>query len=150
MNQKQADANAFMAAEDEQPRTLNVLGERITVLASAERTGGLELFRQQGEAGQGPPPHAHDWSETFYVVAGELDIGVGDQIRRLGPGAVAHAPPGCTHWFRFVTDGEMVSVTSAPGASRLFTAMDAATPPGPPDMAVIAPVILGNGVQLRG
>lgn len=139
---------AFMAAEAELPRALNVLGERVTVLAGAEATGGLELFRQQGEAGQGPPPHSHDWDETFYIVSGELEIGAGDLTRRLTAGGVAHVPAGVTHWFRFVTDGEMISVTSAAGASKLFTALDAATPPGPPDMEVIVPVILGNGVTL--
>jgi quercetin dioxygenase-like cupin family protein len=150
MNQTSGAKAAFLVAGDEQPRPLNVLGERVTVLAGAGRTGGLELFRQQGEVGQGPPPHAHDWNETFYVVSGELDIGAGEAVRRLGPGSVAHVPAGVTHWFRFITDGEMISVTSAPGASQLFTAMDAVTPPGPPDMDVIVPVILGNGVELRG
>jgi mannose-6-phosphate isomerase-like protein (cupin superfamily) len=131
----------FMVAGEEFPRALNVLGERITVLAAAERTGGLELFRQQGEVGQGPPPHAHDWDETFYIVAGELEFGAGDESRRLGPGGVIH-------WFRFVTDGEMISVTSRAGASQLFTALDAANPSGPPDMDVIVRVILSSGATL--
>ncbi len=68
--------------------------------------------------------------------------------RRLGPGSVAHVPAGTTHWFRFVTDGEMISVTSRPGASKLFSALDAVAAPGAPDMDVIVPVILNNGVTL--
>jgi quercetin dioxygenase-like cupin family protein len=140
----------FMVAGGEFPRALNVLGERITVLADAEHTGGMELFRQQGEVGQGPPPHAHGWDETFYVVAGELEIGAGDVTRRLGPGSVAHVPAGTMHWFRFLADGEMISVTSGAGSSKLFTDLDAATPPGPPNMDAIMPVILANGVTLGG
>jgi quercetin dioxygenase-like cupin family protein len=143
-----AGTGPIMAAAAERPRALNVLGEGITVLLGAERTGGMELFHQKGEAGQGPPPHAHGWDETFYIVSGELEIGAGESSRRLGPGAVAHVPAGVKHWFRFVTDGEMVSVTSRAGASKLFTAIDAASRPGPPDLDVLGPVIVSNGVTL--
>jgi mannose-6-phosphate isomerase-like protein (cupin superfamily) len=141
-------AAPFMLAEEELPRALNVLGERITILASSGCTGGLELFRQQGEPGQGPPPHAHEWNETFYIVAGEIEFGAGDQSRRLGPGSVAHVPGGVTHWFRFVTDGEMISVTSQRGASQLFSAIDAASPSGAPDIDLLLRVVSSNGVTL--
>jgi quercetin dioxygenase-like cupin family protein len=139
-----------MAAGEELPRALNVLGERITILVDAARTGGLELFLQRGDVGQGPPPHAHDWDETFYIVAGEVEIGAGDETRRLGPGAVAHVPAGVMHWFRFVTNGEMISVTSRAGASKLFTAIDAVAQDGPPHLDAIAPAILNHGVRLGG
>ncbi|MDI4641876.1 cupin domain-containing protein [Rhodoblastus acidophilus] len=128
---------------------MNVLGERITVLVDSGRSGGLELFRQQGDAGQGPPPHAHEWDETFYIVTGEVEIGAGDLSQRLGPGAVAHVPAGVTHWFRFVTDGEMISVTSRAGASRLFGALDAAIKAGATEKQALIPVILENGAVLR-
>lgn len=144
----ESPAAPFIVAGEDQPRALNVLGERITVLADTTRTGGLELFRQQGNAGQGPPPHAHDWNETFYIVSGEIEFGVGAETRRLGPGALVHVPANVSHWFRFATEGEMISVTSAAGASQLFTAIDAATTPGQPDMDVIVPAILNNGVTL--
>ena len=139
---------AFMIAENELPRSLNVLGERITVLAAADRTGGLELFRQQGDVGQGPPPHAHGWDETFYIVSGEIEISAGDESRRLGPGSVAHVPAGVMHWFRFLTEGEMISVTSPAGASQLFAAIDAANPSGPPDMDAIVAAVQSFGVTL--
>lgn len=132
------------------PRPLNVLGERITVLLSADQTGGYELFRQQGEAGQGPPPHSHGWDESFYVVSGEVEFGVGGQTQRVGEGGVAHVPADAVHWFRFLGDGEMISVTSRRGASALFTALDAvaAGSSGPPPMDRIVSVILANGAKL--
>ncbi|HEY1446990.1 MAG TPA: cupin domain-containing protein [Caulobacteraceae bacterium] len=141
-------AAPFMVSGAEAPRDLNVLGERLTVLATAERTGGIELFRQRGEVGQGPPPHAHDWDETFYIISGELEFGVGDATGRLGPGSAAHIPGGVVHWFRFLTDGEMISVTSPGGASQLFTAIDAANPSGPPDMDAVVAAIVSNGGRL--
>ncbi len=120
-------ATAFIRAAAEQPRALNVLGEEITVLASGEATGGYEVFLQRGHTGDGPPPHTHDWDETFYVIAGSVEIGAGDQSQLCQPGAIAHAPAGTPHWFRFHTDGAMVSVTSRLGASEFYADVDRAT-----------------------
>lgn len=144
-----SQAQPFMTSGAELPQPLNVLGERITVLLDSGHSGGIELFRQQGDEGQGPPPHAHPWDETFYIVAGEVEIGAGEACRRLGPGAVAHVPAGVTHWFRFVTDGEMISVTSREGASRLFSALDGAIKAGAQDKQALIPVILAHGAVLR-
>src|SRR6185312_3941170 len=108
--------HAFITNRPQQPRALNVLGEAITVLASGEDTGGYEVFRQEGQAGQGPPPHAHDWDETFCVVAGEVEVAAGDHTALVKPGGIAHVPAGTLHWFRFVTDGAMISITSRLGA----------------------------------
>lgn len=141
-------AAAFTTSEAERPRASNVLGAAITLIAGADRTGGLELFHQKGRAGQGPPPHAHDWSETFYILSGEVELTVDEVSRKLGPGAVAHVPGGVKHSFRHLTDGEMISVTSAPGASQLFAAIDAANPSGPPDMEAVAAAIVTNGARL--
>ena len=147
-NAVRPEAAPFMIAESEMPRALNVVGERITVLAGAARTGGLELFRQKGEAGQGPPPHKHEWDETFYIVAGELDISAGDVTRRLGPGSVAHVPGGVMHWFRFITHGEMISVTSRPGASKMFTEFDREIAPNAPDLGKLAEIAARHGATI--
>ena len=138
----------FMIAESEMPRPLNVVGEHITVLAGAARTGGLELFRQKGEAGQGPPPHKHEWDETFYIVAGELDICAGGETRRLGPGSVAHVPAGVLHWFKFITKGEMISVTPREGASKMFAEFDREIAPNAPDLGKLAEIAARHGATI--
>lgn len=78
-------AEGFIRTASDYP-SYRVVGERIAVAASAAETGGLELFHQKGEAGQGPPPHAHPWDETFLVVKGEVEIGVGEKSALCGPG----------------------------------------------------------------
>ena len=40
-------AKAFVVAPKDYPRPLNVVGEHITVLASAAATGGYEIFLQE-------------------------------------------------------------------------------------------------------
>ena len=137
-------AEGFIRSASDYP-SYRVVGERIAVAASAVETGGLELFHQIGEVGQGPPPHAHAWDETFIVVKGEVEIGVGDKAALCGPGGVAHAPAGTYHWFRFVSDGEMVSVTSRAGAADFFADVDRTTE-GSADLEVLLPVALRHGL----
>ena len=140
--------SAFMLAQEERPRPLNVVGEHITVLADAARTGCLELFHQQGDAGKGPPPHKHGWDETFYIIAGEVEISAGGETRRLGPGSVAHVPAGVMHWFRFITKGEMISMSSRGGAANLFTDFDREIPPGPPDVGKLVAIAARHGATI--
>jgi mannose-6-phosphate isomerase-like protein (cupin superfamily) len=118
-------------------RALNVVGEKITVLASHAATQGYEIFLQQGDEGTGPMPHHHDWDESFFVISGVVDISYGDHQTRATAGTLVHLPAGTVHSFRFgAGGGEMISVTAHNGqATRLFTTIDAEVPPGPPDIA---------------
>ena len=117
-------AIGFILAEQNRAPAYGVLGEEVQVIASGAETGGYELFVQKGSPGMGPPPHAHDWDESMYILGGEVEIGVGGETSLYGPGALAHVPAGTPHWYRFVTDGEILSVTSRLGASRFFAQVD--------------------------
>jgi quercetin dioxygenase-like cupin family protein len=49
---------------------------------------------------EGVEPHTHaDHVDAFYVLAGEADFVVGDEVRRAGPGSFLAAPPGARHGF---------------------------------------------------
>ena len=49
---------------------------------------------------EGVDPHTHeDHVDAFYVLAGEADFVVGDQVRRAGPGSFLAAQPGARHGF---------------------------------------------------
>ena len=117
----------FVITPGDRSRELNVVGEKVTVLASKEATGGYELFFQDGVEGTGPPPHKHDWDESFYVLQGNIQFGIEDEEMRAGPGTLVHLPAGTRHWFRFESDeGRMLSITGAgSGASAFFTQVDA-------------------------
>ena len=69
----------FVVCPSDYPRSLNVVGEHITVLASGAATGGYEIFLQPGPEGSGPPPHHHPWDESFYVTGGEVAFMVDGQ-----------------------------------------------------------------------
>ena len=131
------------------PRPLNVVGEKITVLASGEQTGGYEIFLQVGAEGSGPPPHNHPWDESFYVMKGEIAIGTDNSEATALPGTLVHLPAGTTHWFRFGKGGGvMVSMTSREGASHLFADLDREISPDKPDLGKLIEVARRHGLAV--
>jgi hypothetical protein len=52
-------AEPFSLSPEDYPRALNVVGEKITVLASKAVANGFEIYLQDGPEGSGPPPHLH-------------------------------------------------------------------------------------------
>lgn len=122
------------------------------MLAPNTATQGYEVFLQQGEEGNGPPPHSHDWDESFYVTRGTVEIGYDDKALVATAGCFVHLPAGTVHYFRFgAGGGEMISMTSQNGqASRLFTRLDEVVPPGPPDIEKLLAVAQECGVNVAG
>lgn len=139
----------FVITPDHASRTLDVVGEKITVLASGAQTGSYEIFLQAGPEGSGPPPHNHPWDESFYVIKGEMAFGIDDNETIALPGTLVHLPAGTTHWFRFGKGGgEMVSMTSREGASHLFADIDREISPEKPDLEKLIEVAGRHGLKV--
>ena len=83
---------------DRPERTIRVLVEHAALT--------LSLFRY--EPGQkGPDPHVHRrHTDAFYVLDGELELGLGPEVERIvgTPGTLAAAPPNVVHTFRNASD----------------------------------------------
>lgn len=143
------DGKPFALTPDKYSRALDVVGEKITVLASKDAAMQYEIFLQEGPPGSGPPPHSHGWDEAFFVLGGEIEFGFGDEVMTARAGTLVHLPAGTTHWFRFGPNGgKMLSVTGAGNASQLFTEIDREVPPGPPDLAKLIVVANRTGVKV--
>ena len=128
---------------------LNIVGEHVTVLASGEATGSYELFLQRGPEGSGPPPHSHPWDEAFYVTGGQIDFGIDGESMTALPGTLVHLPAGTVHWFRFGPGGgEMFSLTSQIGASKMFTDFAREIAPVDPDLGQLAAVGARYGLKV--
>jgi len=144
-------AKPLVVAPKDYPRTLDIVGEQVTVLASGEATGGYEIFLQRGPEGSGPPPHSHPWDESFFVTRGQIAFGVGAESMTASPGTLVHLPAGTEHWFRFGQDGgEMLSMTSRLGASRMFSDIAREVAPVNPDLAKLAAVGARHGLRVAG
>src|SRR5437660_1787971 len=90
-------------------------GEGETVADRAERTLRILVELEQvivtwfryepGE--EGPEPHIHRYhTDAFYVLEGEVEFGLGPEVRsfRGKPGTFAAAPPGVVHTFKNSSD----------------------------------------------
>jgi quercetin dioxygenase-like cupin family protein len=140
----------FTVLPESRPRSLNVLGEQITILASKEATHGYEVFFQDGPDGSGPPPHSHPWDETFYLIRGDIEFGIDEKSMTAKPGTLVHLPAETAHWFRFGKGGgQMISMAGEGSrASTLFTDIDAEIPFGPPDIERLQNIAKRNGVRV--
>jgi quercetin dioxygenase-like cupin family protein len=141
----------FIVGPQQYAPELDIVGEHVTVLASGEATGGYEIFLQRGPEGSGPPPHSHPWDESFYVVKGQIDFGFDGDAKTALPGTLVHLPAGTVHWFRFgAGGGEMVSMTSRLGASKMFADISREVAPVNPDLEKLAEVGGRHGLKVAG
>jgi uncharacterized cupin superfamily protein len=87
---------------DQSERTIRILADRDEL--------ALTWFRL--EPGQeGPEPHVHRrHTDAFYVLDGELELGLGPEVTRLtgAAGTLAAAPPNVVHTFRNSSDATVV------------------------------------------
>lgn len=142
-------SQAIILAPQDRPRSFAIVGEQITVLASGQQTGNYEIFLQTGPEGSGPPPHQHPWNEAFFVSDGEVEFGVGEAMTVAVAGTLVHIPAGTTHWFRFRGhNSRMISLTSRPGAARMFQDIDEALAGGPPDLQRLVEVGAPHGLKV--
>jgi len=140
----------FIVAPGRRARPLNVVGTQVTVLASNDATKSYGITLQQGDEGTGPPPHSHDWDEAFYVLSGRIHFLCGGEAHECEPGTLVHIPRGTVHGFQYGQGGgQMLEITGEKAlAAQMFTAVDQAMPPGPPDIAQLLRVLGQNGVTV--
>jgi quercetin dioxygenase-like cupin family protein len=90
----------------EEGRTLLIAGgDYVTFrVTSAETGGAFFCFESSTLPGFGPPPHAHDYWELFYVLEGsyEFTLQRADRLETFvgGPGTSIAVAPNVPHTFR--------------------------------------------------
>jgi quercetin dioxygenase-like cupin family protein len=117
-----SSASSYGYDAGEGPR-LWIVGDTITVKATAEQTGGtLAVIEVLAAPGGGPPPHVHaNEDEFWYVLDGEFEILHGTDTLRLTAGGFAFVPRGTLHRFENVADTPgRVLIGFTPGAFGQF------------------------------
>jgi quercetin dioxygenase-like cupin family protein len=142
---------AFVVKPADRKTALNVLGMDVTVLASREESSDQRVTLQSGSEGMGPPPHSHDWDESFYVTKGQIQFTCGGETSMCTAGTFVHVPAGTVHSFSYGPGGgEMVEITGRESdAIEMFSALSRELPPGPPDVAKVVQVIGEYGVKVH-
>lgn len=146
--------SAFFIEPATYPRSLKVVGEQVTVLASAKKTGAYEVLLQDGVEGSGPPPHHHPWDESFYVTRGEITFKfyVGDQEQQVvaRAGTFVHLPAGTVHSFRFSEGGgQMINIGSRDALEPMFSHLDREISPTSPDFDRLVSICAEHQSQIQ-
>ena len=133
---------------DQRAPALNVIGVRITVLASNAATQSHGITLQQGDEGAGPPPHSHEWDESFYVLKGEVKFLCDGQTAVCEAGTLVHVPGKTVHAFNFGHGGGLMLEIAGAGAQAapFFTAIDEEVPAGQPDIPKLLELAKRHGV----
>jgi quercetin dioxygenase-like cupin family protein len=71
------------------------------------RVDSLGIITQRFAPGGGTTLHAHDVDEALTVLDGEADARLGEERRRVGPGAVVFIPAGTPHSIHAAGDGPL-------------------------------------------
>lgn len=101
-----------------------VVGDRYTIKAGGERTGGAyALIEAMVPPGGGPPPHRHTREdESFYVLEGSVRFEADGRAFDAGAGSWITLPRGSLHHFRNVGPGpaRMLILVAPAGLERFF------------------------------
>jgi quercetin dioxygenase-like cupin family protein len=126
--------------EDKNLRHVALAGDIYTILLTGEDTANkFCLIDMQIPPGGGPPPHRHDFEETFSVLEGECTVTFRDRKVTVRAGETANVPANAPH-FIHNESGEPAHVlcTCAPaGQDAFFLAVGIPVPSRdskPPDL----------------
>lgn len=141
----------FVVKPGDRSAALSVVGTNVTVLVSVADSKSQQVTLQSGDEGTGPPPHSHDWDESFYVTRGQVQFTCAGETTMCVAGTFVHVPAGIVHAFSYGPGGgEMLEVTGKESkAIQMFTALDREIPPGPPDVPKVVQVAGEYGVKFH-
>jgi quercetin dioxygenase-like cupin family protein len=79
-------------------------GEMLGITVVKADRSEVNVLELEIRPGGGVSPHFHKGhSDSFYVLEGEVDIHVGDEVVSATAGSYVLAPPHVVHWFRNVS-----------------------------------------------
>ena len=150
--------NAISAGEG---RTVWVAGDRYTIKASGEDTGGaFALFEATVPPQAGPPPHVHHREdEAFYVLEGEILFHADGRSFTAGQGAWVTLAKGSLHHFKntSTTPAKMLIMVTPSGLENYFLEVGreardgdvAPVVPTPEDIEKLVAIAPKYGLEIR-
>jgi quercetin dioxygenase-like cupin family protein len=81
-------------------RHIGLVGDTYTILLTGKDTAGQFCLIDMHIPPGGPPPHRHDFEETFTVLEGELDATFRGAKVAVRAGQTIHIPANAPHQFR--------------------------------------------------
>lgn len=111
---------------DERLAHIGLVGDTYTTLLSgADTAGRFALIDMFIPPGGGPPPHRHDFEETFVLLEGELEATFRGSTSILRAGETVNVPANAPHRFHNVSSKpvRLLCLCSPPGQEDFFRAV---------------------------
>ena len=140
------DGQGLIRTPDEGKLVIWPNGTRFLFQAVAEDTGGvLAVGTSTLPPGGAAPPHVHERNEeSFYVLEGEITVGLGERTSRAPAGSFVFVPRGLVHSLRNEggTPATLLAIITPAGLEGMFEELGHvfSAGGGPPDPAAIAAV----------
>src|SRR5580704_11738032 len=102
---------------------IGIVGDTYTILLSGKDTAGrFCLIDMHIPPGGGPPPHRHDFEETFSVLEGELEATFRGTKQLVRAGETIHIPANAPHQFRNASSHRvrMLCICALSGQEEFF------------------------------
>ncbi|MEM7543520.1 MAG: cupin domain-containing protein [Pseudomonadota bacterium] len=138
----------FLSQADQRPNPINVVGEGITILNANDQNKPFEVHVQNGLQGGGPPNHSHPWDEAFYVLEGEVEVSIEDQVHVLSTGGFIQIPANTVHAYKNLSaTATILGIVSDCRGGRFFAAMDKSVKTLPDDLDKLLAIGEAHGVN---
>ena len=114
---------AHVASDSPELPHLGVVGDTYTILLTGAQTNGQYcLIDMHVPPGGGPPPHRHDFEETFMVLAGEVVATFRGDEATVRAGETIHIPANAPHQFvnRSAVPARLLCICAPAGQEELF------------------------------
>lgn len=118
-----------MVARPEENQTLphlGVVGDTYTILLTGRDTAGRHcLIDMHIPPGGGPPPHRHDFEESFTILEGEIEVTFRGAKSVVRAGETANIPANAPHSFTNATEKpvRLLCTCSPAGQEEFFLAV---------------------------
>ena len=116
---------ALLAVASDNPTLphIGLVGDTYTILLSGHDTAGrFCLIDMHIPPGGGPPPHRHDFEESFILLDGEIEATFRGTKSTAKAGETIHVPANAPHQFHNVSDKpvRMLCICSPAGQEEFF------------------------------
>jgi quercetin dioxygenase-like cupin family protein len=112
--------------KDQSLRHLGVVGDTYTILLSGDDTDGRYcLIDMHIPPGGGPPPHRHDFEESFTILEGEIEATFRGKKSVIRAGESVNIPANAPHFFINASHqpARLLCICSPAGQEQLFLAV---------------------------
>ena len=132
------ERNLTLAQSDQLPH-IGLVGDTYTITVPGEATDGRYcVIDMHIPPGGGPPPHRHDFEETFILLEGEMQATFRGKKSMVRAGETLHIPANAPHQFHNSSAApvRMLCICSPAGQEKFFTEVGVSvatrtTPPPP-------------------